>query len=44
VTGIPVTAQTELPLRYIVNADGAGSRAAADAQSVRVTYTVVEEP
>jgi hypothetical protein len=45
VMGIPVTAQSELPLRYIVNADpAAGSRAPADAQQVTVTYTVVEEP
>jgi hypothetical protein len=44
VTGIPVTTQSGLPLRYVVNADSASSRAPADAQSVTVTYTVVEEP
>jgi hypothetical protein len=44
VTGIPVTAQSDLPLHYVVNADRATSRAAGDAQTVTVTYTVVEEP
>ena len=44
VTGIPVTSQRELPLRYLVNAGLAASRVAADAQTVTVTYTVVEEP
>jgi hypothetical protein len=44
VTGIPVTTQNELPLRYAVNADRATSPMDADAQSVTVTYTVVEEP
>jgi hypothetical protein len=44
VTGIPVTTQSGLPLRYVVNADSASSHAPADAQSVTVTYTVVEEP
>jgi len=44
VTGIPVTTQSELPLRYLVNADSAASRAVTDAQAVTVTYTVVEAP
>ena len=44
VTGIPVTSERELPLRYVVNADGAGGRTVSDAQSVLVTYTVVEQP
>lgn len=44
VTGIPVSAQSELPLRYTVNATGAAARETADAQAVTVTYTVVEEP
>jgi hypothetical protein len=44
VTGIPVTSQRELPLRYVVNADSTGSRAATDARTVLVTYTVVEQP
>lgn len=44
VTGIPVTAESELPLRYSVNADSAASRVAADARAVTVTYTVVEGP
>ena len=44
VTGIPVTAQSELPLRYTVSADGTAARATAEARTVTVTYTVVEEP
>jgi hypothetical protein len=44
VTGIPVVTKDELPLRYVVNADPADTRASADAQMVTVTYTVVEEP
>jgi hypothetical protein len=44
VTGIPATTQSELPLHYRMNSDGAGSRAAADAQTVTVMYTVVEAP
>jgi hypothetical protein len=44
VTGIPVVTGNELPLRYTVKADTAGTRAPADAQKVTVTYTVVEEP
>lgn len=43
VTGIPVVAERELPLRYLVNSDTSTSRA-ADAQMVTVTYTVVEQP
>jgi len=44
VTGIPVTAESELPVRYLVNADSSAPRTAIDAQVVTVTYTVVEEP
>ena len=44
VTGIPATTQSELPLHYRMNSDGAGSGAAADAQTVTVMYTVVEAP
>lgn len=44
VTGIPAVTEGELPLRYVVNADSAASRTAADAQLVTVTYTVVEQP
>lgn len=41
VTRIPVTDQSGLPLRYVVNATGAREPIA---QAVTVTYTVVEEP
>lgn len=44
VTQIPVTAQSGLPLRYVVNATSAGSAAPALPQAVTVTYTVVEQP
>ncbi|HEX6597832.1 MAG TPA: hypothetical protein VF034_00820 [Gemmatimonadaceae bacterium] len=44
VTGIPAITQSELPLHYRMNSDGTGSRPAADAQVVTVTYTVVEAP
>jgi len=44
VTGIPVTAGSDLPVRYLVNADSTALRTAVDAQVVTVTYTVVQEP
>ena len=44
VTGIPVTAESGLPLRYVVNNTSAGSRDVADVDAVTVTYTVVEQP
>lgn len=44
VTRIPVTDQSGLPLRYVVNTTSAGSRGIAEAQAVTVTYTVVEQP
>jgi hypothetical protein len=44
VTGIPVTSEGDLPLHYLLNADRAAPRAVAEAQTVTVTYTVVEEP
>jgi hypothetical protein len=44
VTGIPVTAQSGLALRYLVNTASTGSRGVVEAQSLTVTYTVVEGP
>ena len=44
VTGIPVTAQSDLPLHYLVNGNGTDPQAAADAQAVTVVYTVVAQP
>ena len=44
VTGIPVTTESGLPLRYVVNSTAASGREVADPQAVTVTYTVVEEP
>jgi hypothetical protein len=44
VTGIPVTTQADMPLRYIVNADPKRASASPDGQTVMVTYTVVEQP
>jgi hypothetical protein len=44
VTGIPVTSQTDMPLRYIVNADPRGVPTNPVGQTVMVTYTVVEQP
>ena len=44
VTSIPVSSESGLPVRYMLNADvGPAERSAAE-RSVTVTYTVVEQP
>jgi hypothetical protein len=44
VTGIPITAQSELPLHYLVNGNGSDPQAPTDAQALTEEYTVVPQP
>lgn len=43
-TSVPVTAESGLPVRYILSADSPPAPLSADDRTITVTYTVVEQP